>query len=359
MPKFVIKKGELASRQEPETPPAPQPQGSGPKFVIHKKEPETPPAPQPQAGGPKFVIHKKEQPQPQPQQGKQVRILKAAHGSAYPGVRETVEGGRYRIDKVIGGGGAGRVCLAYDLLLDMPVAIKFLNPDLIRDEMSINALKTETKICLQLVHKHVVRIFNLEKRGNNFMLIMEYLKGETLFDLISRFPQGLELDFTAQVVSVVTDALAYAHRHGILHKDLTPGNIIITEDGVLKVIDFGIASNVNIQESGEIGDTVVGTPSYMSPEQLRGERLDQRTDIYSLGVLVHQMLTGRTIETQGASIQDIAYTPRPPIRTLPQPLADVLMTATAFSPADRWESMESFGAAFADAVRRTLGSSAR
>ena len=330
MAKFVIKKGELAARQEQETPAAPQ-----------------------AAGTPKFVIHKKEQAQSQPQpQGKQVRILKAAHGSAYPIEHETVEGGRYRIDKVVGEGGAGRVCLAYDLLLDMPVAIKFLNPELVSDEESINALKSETKICLQLVHKHIVRIFNLEKRGNTFMLIMEYLKGETLFDLISHFPQGIDLEFTAQVVSVVADALSYAHRHGILHKDLTPANIIITDDGVLKVIDFGIASAVNAQDTSYEGDSVVGTPSYMSPEQLRGERLDCRTDIYSLGVLIHQMLTGRTIEAKGATIQDMAYTPRPPIRALPQPIADVLMTATAFSPADRWESMEHFGAAFADAVRR-------
>ena len=250
---------------------------------------------------------------------------------------------------MIGEGGSGRVCRAYDLLLEMDVAIKFLNPDLVRDEESIQALKSETRICLQLAHKHIVRIYNLEKRGANFMLIMEYLKGATLFPLISQYPQGLPLDFVAQIVAVATDALGYAHGHGVIHKDVTPGNIFLTDDDVLKIIDFGISSVVGAQQLAT--DTVIGTPVYMSPEQLRGEILDHRTDIYSLGVLVHQLLTGRTVNAPDATIQDMAYQPRPAITDLPQPLADVLETATAFSPADRWESMARFGAAFAAAAR--------
>ena len=319
------------------------------KFVIKKGELSHPdPAPQPAAGGaPRFVIRKGEATQPAHAPSHTVRIGRAAHGS-YPNIRDTVEGGRYRIDEIIGEGGSGRICKAYDLLLDMVVAIKFLNPDLVRDEESIAALKSETRICLQLVHKHIVRIYNLEKRGPNFMLIMEYLKGATLFPLISQYPQGLPLDFVAQIVAVATDALGYAHGHGVIHKDVTPGNIFLTDDDVLKIIDFGISSVVGAQQLAT--DTVIGTPVYMSPEQLRGEILDHRTDIYSLGVLVHQLLTGRTVNAPDATIQDMAYRPRPMITGLPQPIADVLATATAFSPADRWESMERFGAAFAAAA---------
>jgi serine/threonine-protein kinase len=323
MAKFVIKKGELAHSEPP---------------------------PQPAAGGaPRFVIRKGDAAQPAHAPSHTVRIGRAAHGS-YPNIRDTVEGGRYRIDEVIGEGGSGRVCRAYDLLLDMVVAIKFLNPDLVRDEESIASLKSETRICLQLVHKHIVRIYNLEKRGANFMLIMEYLKGSTLFSFLQQYPEGLPLDFVAQIVAVATDALGYAHAHGILHKDITPGNIFVTDDDVLKVIDFGIASNVGAQNRDT--DTIIGTPIYMSPEQLRGEILDPRTDIYSLGVLVHQLLTGRTVNVPDATIQDMAFRPRPPIEDLPQPLADVLACATAFSPADRWETMERFGAAFAAAAAR-------
>ena len=324
MAKFVIRKGDLAAHAEPE--------------------------PKEAAPAPRFIIRKGEATKPAHAPSHQVRIGKAAHASAYPKISDTVEGGRYRIDEVIGEGGSGRVCRAYDLLLDMEVAIKFLNPELIRDKESIEALKTETRICLQLVHKHIVRIYNLEKRGANFMLIMEYLKGSTLFSLLSQYPQGLPLDFVTQIVAVVADALGYAHRHGVLHKDITPGNIFLTDDDILKVIDFGIATNVNSQNHAT--DTVIGTPVYMSPEQLRGEILDCSTDIYSLGVLAHQLLTGRTVNDPNATIDDMAFRPRPMISDLPQPLADVIACATAFSPADRWETMERFGAAFAAAAAR-------
>ena len=337
MAKFVIKKGELSH-------PEPEPQQAGPRFVIHKNDSE---AKQQAPAAPKFVIHKGESTPAAYTSTRQIRIGKAAQGS-YPNVRDTVEGGRYRIDEVIGEGGSGRVCRAYDLLLDMVVAIKFLNPELVRDEESIAALKSETRICLQLVHKHIVRIYNLEKRGANFMLIMEYLKGSTLFSLLQQYPEGMPLDFVAQIVAVATDALGYAHSHGILHKDITPGNLFLTDDDVLKVIDFGIASNIGTQNRDT--DTIIGTPVYMSPEQLRGEILDCRTDIYSLGVLVHQLLTGRTVNAPEATIQDMAFRPRPPITDLPQKLADVIAVATSFSPADRWESMERFGAAFASAA---------
>lgn len=318
------------------------------KFVIKKGELSHPePEPQQAAPAPRFVIRKGEAAQPSHAPSHQIRIGKAAQGS-YPNVRDTVEGGRYRIDEVIGEGGSGRVCRAYDLLLDMVVAIKFLNPDLVRDEESIAALKSETRICLQLVHKHIVRIYNLEKRGANFMIIMEYLKGSPLFSFLQQYPEGLPIDFVAQIVAVATDALGYAHSHGVLHKDITPGNIFLTDDDILKIIDFGISSNVGAQNRAT--DSIVGTPVYMSPEQLRGEILDCRTDIYSLGVLVHQLLTGRTVNAPDATIEDMAFRPRPPITDLPQKLADVIAVATAFSPADRWETMERFGAAFAAAA---------
>ncbi len=318
------------------------------KFVIKKGE-HSHPDTNPQAAGvtSRFVIHKGDVTPALHSAGYAAYAGKSAFGT-FPNIRDTLEGGRYRIDEIIGEGGSGRVCRAYDLLLEMNVAIKFLNPDLVRDEASINALKTETRICLQLVHKHIVRIYNLEKRGANFMLIMEYLKGETLFPLIMQFPKGMPLDFVTQIVSVVTDALGYAHRHGVIHKDVTPGNVFLTKDNVLKVIDFGISTKVATQR--RTTDTVVGTPVYMSPEQLRGEILDYRTDIYSLGVLVHQLLTGRTPNAPDATIQQMAYRPCPAITGVPEPIADVLTTAMAFSPVDRWDSMEDFGAAFASAA---------
>lgn len=261
-----------------------------------------------------------------------------------------VEAARYRIDEIIGEGGTGRVCKAYDMLLDMVVAIKLLNPDLIRDEAAIDALKAETRICLSLQNENIVRIFNLERRGPNYILIMEYIKGDSLAKLLQQFPGGLPLDFVSQLVQVVTNALGYAHRRGVLHKDITPGNILLTDDGIVKVIDFGISDRIRCQPASTLDDYVIGTPAYMSPEQIRGESLDPRTDIYSLGVLVTQLLTGHTIEADPMDYQALAFHPHPPIEGLPDILAPILETATAFSPADRWQTMEEFGAVFARAA---------
>lgn len=291
----------------------------------------------------KFVIHKQQSAVQKPQ----VKFKNSS--SAITAQAGTSEHGRYRIDEIVGSGGAGKVCKAFDTLLDMTVAIKFLNSELIRDENAIEALKAETRICLQLQHKHIVRIYNLEKRGPNYMLIMEYIKGDSLFSLISQYPEGLPLDFVSQVTAVATNALGYAHRHGVLHKDITPGNILITEDGVLKIIDFGIADSVGKQHNDD-SEFVTGTPVYMSPEHIRGEMLTNRSDIYSLGVLITQLLTGRVVSKEGATLQDMAYTPHPPITGVPLSIAQVLESATAFSPADRWESMEEFGKAFAGAA---------
>lgn len=230
------------------------------------------------------------------------------------------------------------------MLLDMDVAIKFLNPLLVRDATAVEALKAETRICLGLVHPNIIRIYNLDKRGPSYLLIMELLKGETLQAMLPRFPGGMPQAFVAQVVNVAASALSYAHRHGIIHKDITPGNIFITDDNMLKVIDFGIASVAGARE--ENGEFVFGTPEYMSPEQLRGDPLTAATDIYSLGVLSHALLTGRTLHPAGVSASEMAFAPHPPITDVPAPLCEVIGKATAFDPADRYSSIKEFGAAF-------------
>lgn len=234
------------------------------------------------------------------------------------------------------------------MLLDMDVAIKFLNPLLVRDATAVEALKAETRICLGLVHPNIIRIYNLDKRGPSYLLIMELLKGETLQAMLPRFPGGMPQAFVAQVVNVAASALSYAHRHGIIHKDITPGNIFITDDNMLKVIDFGIASVAGARE--EKGEFVFGTPEYMSPEQLRGDSLTPATDIYSLGVLAHMLLTGRTLQAPGATIHDMAFLPHPPITAVSGTLRSVIEKATAFKPEDRYASMAAFGAAFVATV---------
>lgn len=329
-----------------------------PRFRIKGRTPPPEAETPREEGHPRFRIKGKPLP-PEPEEPKEEapRLRFRSTVKVAPSVtaaQGVAEHGRYRIDEIIGEGGTGRVCKAYDMLLDMVVAIKLLNPDLIRDEEAIAALKAETRISLSLQNENIVRIYNLERRGPNYILIMEYIKGDSLAKLLQEFPGGLALDFVTQLMQVVTNALGYAHRRGVLHKDITPGNILLTDDGIVKVIDFGISDQVKHQRDSNGDDFVVGTPAYMSPEQIRGETLDSRTDIYSLGVLITQLLTGHTIEADATDYQALAFHPHPPIQGLPEVLTPILETATAFSPADRWQTMEEFGAVFVRAASSLL-----
>ena len=204
----------------------------------------------------------------------------------------------------------GRVYRAYDRLLDMEVAVKLLNHEFSRDQEAINQLKEETRISLQLLHRHIVRFYNLEKRQNQFLIIMEYVPGVSLHKYMAQMPQGLvPLDLVLQIVGVMADALGYAHRKGVLHKDITPSNVLISEDGVLKLIDFGIADLMNRQRV--IPDYVIGTPVYMSPEQLRGDELDARRTLFTW-CMTHQMMSGRC-KTPGSHSGDAPFMPHPPL----------------------------------------------
>ncbi|MCX7590405.1 MAG: serine/threonine protein kinase, partial [Kiritimatiellae bacterium] len=148
-------------------------------------------------------------------------------------------------------------------------------------------------------------------------------------------------------LDVVCDAVAYAHRHGVLHNDLKPDNILLTRDGVLKIIDFGTASMVNRRlDNGYI----MGTPAYMSPEQIRGEVLDGRTDLYALGIMTYEFLTGHTPFGDDVTFDDVVENRRQPLSGLPESLLGVLEKATAYSKEDRWPDVTTFHDAFVTAA---------
>lgn len=248
---------------------------------------------------------------------------------------------RYRIDAVIGEGGTGRVVKAFDKILEMDVAIKILSPKLTADKDALKSLKNEVRITLGLNHHHILRIYNLEKSGDRYLVVMEYLKGRTVADYLRDNPDGFAPRFAASLLEVVSSALSYAHGHGILHRDLTPGNLFLTDDGVVKLIDFGIAAAAG-KDSKATGDVIVGTPEYMSPEQIRGEELRPSSDIYSLGVLAMQFLTGKTLFPHGTKIEDMAFRPHPPVSGLAEALAAVIEKATSFNPDSRHQSATDF-----------------
>ena len=198
----------------------------------------------------------------------------------------------YRVLRRIGSGGMGSVYLAANTNIDQQVAIKALRPEVAQNVVLRSRFKQEAELLCSLDHPGIVKFLNYVETANGIFLIMEYVKGVTLEDFIKK-KNGLIVEKKAySIICEILDAFAYAHSKGIVHRDIKPSNIIIQEDGHIKVMDFGIAqivSESNVAES----KYVMGTPTYMSPEQIYGKSIDIRSDIYSLGVLIHNMLTGR------------------------------------------------------------------
>ncbi len=198
----------------------------------------------------------------------------------------------YRVVRHLGSGGMGSVYLAVNTSIDQQVAIKVLRPEMASNAILRARFKQEAQLLCSLDHPGIVKFLNYVETGNGVFLIMEYVKGVTLEDFIKK-RNGLIVEQKAYpMMCEILDAFAYAHAKGIVHRDIKPSNIILQEDGHIKVMDFGIAQIVS-EASGSAGGAAMGTPTYMSPEQIYGKTVDTRSDIYSLGVLFHNMLTGR------------------------------------------------------------------
>lgn len=198
----------------------------------------------------------------------------------------------YRVLRLLGSGGMGSVYLAANTNMDQQVAIKALRPEIARNATLRARFKQEAELLCSLDHPGIVKFLNYVEMPEGVFLIMEYVKGVTLEDFINK-KNGLIVEKKAYpIICEILDAFSYAHSKGIVHRDIKPSNIIIQEDGHIKVMDFGIAQIVSGANASQSG-TVMGTPTYMSPEQVYGKDIDVRSDIYSLGVLIHNMLTGR------------------------------------------------------------------
>ena len=203
----------------------------------------------------------------------------------------------YQIEKLIGVGGMGSVYLASNENIDQKVAIKVLNENLSSSTIIRQKFKEEAKMLCSLDHSNIVKFLNFVENDEGIFLIMEYIDGITLEEFINK-KNGLIIEERVyDLFDQILSAFSYAHKKGIVHRDIKPANILLTADNdgefLVKVMDFGIARIIS--ESNELEKNwIVGTPSYMSPEQVTGDEVDQRSDIYSLGVLLHEMLTGRT-----------------------------------------------------------------
>jgi CheY-like chemotaxis protein len=254
---------------------------------------------------------------------------------------------RYKLEEIIGEGGMGKVYRAYDHLLGMPVAIKVLSAEFMEDELAVSTLKEEARIAMRLSHRHIVRIHNLQQVGSHYFLVMEYVKGQTFRDIMNNCGR-LPLDMLMQVIRVSSEAIAYAHRHHVLHKDLKPDNLMLSADGVLKVIDFGVSTLMTTQNDQH--NIIGGTPAYMSPEQITGAHLDHRTDIYSMGVTAYELLRGRNPFPIDASEEDVLDQLPIQVTDIPEELIPVIEKAIHPDRKQRWDSIEQFASAIFDAL---------
>ena len=228
---------------------------------------------------------------------------------------------RYRVERSIGRGGMAEVFLAHDILLDRPVALKVLFPEYAIDPNFVERFRREAQSAAALTHPNIVAVYDWGKVNVTYFIAMEYVEGKTLATLLKeRGP--LSPTHTCDVISEVASALSFAHENGVIHRDVKPGNILIGLGGQVKVADFGIARalGANIEEAlTEIG-SVMGTATYLSPEQAQGAQPDPRSDIYSLGVMMYELVAGRP-PFVGDSAVAIAYQH---VHNFPQPLREVV-----------------------------------
>lgn len=226
-------------------------------------------------------IHSKEDSSPQTRTLK-LPVQKLSIGSTF--------GGRYQVVEQIGIGGMGKVYKVFDKEIKEMVALKLLNPLIAADEKMIERFRNELKLARKISHKHICRVYHLGDEEGSYYITMEYVPGEDLKSLIRKIGH-LSVGKAVSIAKQCYEGLAEAHKLGIVHRDLKPQNLMIDEGGNVRIMDFGIA---RFQESRGITDTgtTLGTPEYMSPEQVEGEEVDPRSDIYSSGVILYEMLTG-------------------------------------------------------------------
>jgi serine/threonine protein kinase/formylglycine-generating enzyme required for sulfatase activity len=263
-------------------------------------------------------------------------------------------GGRYSIEALLGQGGMSAVYRAYDPNLRRPVAIKLIHSHLSADPEFIGRFEAEAAAVAQLRHPNIVQVFDFNHDADVYYMVMEYLPGESLQDrlkALSAAQQRFPVATTANILATVADAVAYAHERGTIHRDLKPANVMLMPQGQPVLTDFGVAKILGGQRHTATG-AVIGTPAYMSPEQVRGEQLDGRADIYSLGIMLYEMAAGRP-PFEGDSAMTVMLKhinePVPDIRKavadVPESLVTILDKALAKQPEQRFQSAAQLAAA--------------
>ncbi len=254
--------------------------------------------------------------------------------------------GRYELVDKIGEGGMAIVYRAKDRLLNRYVAIKILRPEYTRDEQFIESFRRESQAAAGLQHPNIVAVYDVGKSGNINYIVMELVDGRPLSEIIEK-EAPMEPRLVISIAKQVASALALAHRHQIIHRDVKPHNILINTDGVAKLTDFGIAKAVSNSSSMADTSKIIGSVHYFSPEQARGSYVDERSDIYSLGIVMYEMLTGRVpfdgenpVEVALKHINEEIIPPSKLMKGIPPNLEKLVMKATDKFQTNRYKSAE-------------------
>jgi eukaryotic-like serine/threonine-protein kinase len=269
-------------------------------------------------------------------------VVQAEFYNVFPG---DVIGERYKVKREVGRGGFGVVLLVEDQMVQEEIALKVISPQLMQDEVAIARMVHEVRYARRITHENVIRIHDFMRIGGTYAMSMEYFASGPLNRKVRRgrpMPEQEGLRYTRDILR----GMAVAHAVDIVHRDLKPANILINAAGLLKIVDFGLAAAMShghsrVTKSGYL----VGTPSYMAPEQVRGLTIDQRTDIYSLGVIMYEMFTGgvpyAADNPMGVLFQHLEGVKEPPSKRNPAvtpALEAIVLRAMAVKPEERYQT---------------------
>jgi serine/threonine-protein kinase len=266
--------------------------------------------------------------------------------------------GRYRLERRLGAGGMSTVFLAFDNVLEREVAAKLLAEHLAEDDAFVARFRREALAAAKLIHPNIVQVFDSgrDEHSGRYYIVMEYVEGQSVADIL-RERKRLPVAEAVEIAAQACNGLEYAHRRGVIHRDVKPGNLIISTDDVVKLADFGIAKAAEDSRITQIG-SVLGTAAYLSPERTRGEEAAESADVYSLGVVLYQMLTGK-VPYETGSLTELALRqqegePDPPSTLNPEvgsALDRAIAQSLASDPLHRYSSALEFKEAIEEAER--------